>query len=259
MIQDKEKQKVKIIALPFGGASKYSYRVLQNVLPDNFDWITYELPGRGERIREDFLSQVDDIVTDIFDKMFSIFETSPYVIYGHSLGTILGYELIKRIIASDLPLPYFLFFTGRGSPSIYERENLADLPDKRFWEKVSEIGGLSKEVLDSEELKVFIGPMLRADFKAVENYVYQGLSEPLKIPIYICIGNEELIGDDKVEWNHILKWQNETIHPIEVEFFKGDHFFILEHPEQIIDRISKAYKISKSDQYHNSSNTVLGG
>jgi surfactin synthase thioesterase subunit len=251
----KKQQETKIIALPFAGASKYSYRVLQNVVSDNFEWIIYELPGRGERIKEDFLIEIDNIIDDIFEKMHSIFETDQYIIYGHSLGTILGYELVKRIIASNLPQPLFLFFTGRGSPSIYERENLADLDEVLFWEKVSEIGGLPKEILESEELKCFFGPVLRADFKAVENYVYKRLLEPLKIPIYACIGNEELIGDDKVKWDHILKWQNETMLPIDVEFFSGDHFFILKHPELIIKKMDNALKISKI-KYDNNLNSV---
>jgi surfactin synthase thioesterase subunit len=237
--------KVKILALPFSGANKYSYRVLQKELTDNFEWITYELPGRGERIKENFLTDIDAIVTDIYNTMLTTIKTSQYIIYGHSLGTILGYELVKKIIVSDLPLPLFLFFTGRGSPSVYERENLADLADISFWKKVSEIGGLPIEILESEELKNFFGPILRADFRTIESYVYQGLSQPLKIPIHICIGNEELIGNDKIQWKHILKWQDETMLPIDVEFFSGDHFFILKHPEQIMQKINNAYQISK--------------
>lgn len=228
---------VKVIALPFAGANKYSYRPFQNEKRDNLDWDIYELPGRGARIAEDFLTDVESIVDDIFNQFQSVIKNSEYIIYGHSLGTILGFELVKKIMEYNLPLPLFLFFTGRGSPSVYEREKLSNLEESKFWEKVNEIGGLPSEVIENNELREFLSPILRSDFKAVENYTYQSVKTPLNIPIIVGIGNEELIGKDKIKWKNILKWQNETSVPIDVEFYKGNHFFILENYQEIVNKI----------------------
>jgi len=229
--------KIKIIALPFSGGNIYSYDVFRKNISDNFDWITYELPGRGNRISEDFLLDVNSVVDDILEKMSSTIGKFNYVIYGHSLGALLGYELAKKIETLNLPAPLFLFFTGRGSPAISDRERITDLPEEQFWTRVSEMGGTSSAILESEELKLFLAPILRSDFKISENYSYKQMSKPLSTPVFIGIGNEELIGDEKIKWEHLLKWQETTSKDFSVDFYKGDHFFIFKHSNQIIKKI----------------------
>lgn len=245
--------KIKIIALPFSGGNIYSYDVFRKNISDNFDWITYELPGRGNRISEDFLSDVNSVVDDILEKMSSTIGKFNYVIYGHSLGALLGYELTKRIRLLNLPPPLFLFFTGRGSPAIYDRETIADLPEERFWTRVSAMGGTSSAILESKELKLFLAPILRSDFKISENYSYEQMSQPLSIPVFIGIGNEELIGDEKIKWEHLLKWQETTSKDINVDFYIGDHFFIFKHTNQIIKKIEDI-----SVKFAKEKNSLLG-
>ncbi len=241
------KKTVKIIALPYAGGSKYCYRDFEALIPDEFEWITFELPGRGNRINEDFFMNVEDMVDDLFAKIIPIVKSSEYILYGHSLGTILGYELMKKIVAYNIPEPAFLFFTGRGSPSVREKDKLADLEEKLFWKKVMEIGGMPKEILKNDELKDFFGPIIRSDFRAVENYKFIGLDKPFQVPLYIGLGNEELIGkeNDKVKWRHILDWQKIVEDPIDVKFYKGDHFFIVNNTQVLIEEIVNAFAMCK--------------
>ncbi len=235
-------KKIKIIALPYAGANGYCYREFENLLSNNFEWITYELPGRGNRIDECLLLNIKDIVYDLYNKMISEIEYSNYIIYGHSMGTILGFELMKKIISSESKEPMFLFFTGRGAPNIYEKEKLAGLEKESFWKKLKETRGVSDKLFKNDEFKNFFEPILRADFKACEDYSFIDLKNPLKTPIYLGIGNEELIGreNDKIKWNEILAWQNITELSIRVKFYKGDHFFILDQTEMLVKDIEKA-------------------
>lgn len=238
------KKTKKIIALPYAGGSKYCYRSFETIIPDDFEWITLELPGRGDRMDEDFFMNIKDMAEDIFSKILPIIKSSEYILYGHSLGTILGYELMKKITASKLSMPLFLFFTGRDAPSVPEEEKLAELGRELFWKKIEEIGGMPIEILKSEDLKDFLGPIIRSDFSAVENYQFVGLDKAWKVPLYIRIGNEELIGEGNniIKWNGILSWQDITEYPMDVKFYKGDHFFIFEHTETLVQEIVRTFK-----------------
>src|SRR4051794_37934122 len=104
-------KKINLFCLPFAGGSRYSYISFANCAPENICVIPIELPGRGSRFRETLLTNMDSVVTDIFQQIKDRLD-EPYGIYGHSMGTLSGYLLTKKIIQKNLNKPIHLFFTG---------------------------------------------------------------------------------------------------------------------------------------------------
>lgn len=237
-------RKVKIFALPFGGGNKYSYRALERLVPDNFEWETIELPGRGVRIGEPLLTDIHAMAEDAFKQIRLRLYNADYLLYGHSMGTLLAYELTKKICFSGLPRPACLFLTGREAPGVNSERKIADYEKNAFWQEVEKLGGLPKEISGNNELKDFFEPVLRSDFKAIEEYVYQAMEQPFPVPVFIRYGKEE--GISCVD---IAGWQKETAFPLDAHVFPGDHFFIFQHPEQLMMEMSKAYSVSKTRLY----------
>lgn len=236
--------KIKIFALPFGGGSKYSYRALERLVPDNFEWETIELPGRGARMQEPLLTDIHAMVEDIFRQIRSRLHKMEYLVYGHSIGTLLAYELTKKITMAGLRRPLGLFLTGREAPSTKNELKIADCEKNAFWKNVQELGGLPEEILGNTELKDFFEPILRSDFKAIENYLYQPMDQPLPVPIFIRFGIEEGLSDAD-----IYDWQKETLFMLDAQVVPGNHFFIFQHPEQIMLQIIAAFLAMKSTYY----------
>jgi surfactin synthase thioesterase subunit len=224
--------KVNLFFLPFSGGSCYSYNAFIKQAPDYFRIIPLELPGRGRKLVAPFLDSVtemvDHILSEISDQLHE-----PYAIYGHSLGTLVGYELVKKIISEDLPQPIHLFFSGRAGPSIeYLEKTRHLLPKEQFIQKVLEMGGSPAAVFADEEMSDFFEPILRADFKAAETYEYQK-TKPFDIPIDAMIGRQE-----KISYEQAMTWQQETTSNTTVLQFDGGHFFIFDHLKAIINRMS---------------------
>lgn len=236
-----QQKKVKIFAFPFAGGSKYSYRVLNNCVPANFEWETLELPGRGSRIHEQLCTTIEELAEDAFKQIKNRVHKQDYIIYGHSMGALLGYELSKKIIEAHLPPPVCLFLTGYGAPSVKKERKISAYDRKAFWREISDLGGLPVEILENEEMKDFFEPFLRSDFRAVENYCYQGLKAPLPVPIHIRTGSDELI-----LWKDALKWQEESLYDIDLQQLPGDHFFIFNCPEHLIMQMEQAYLQAKA-------------
>lgn len=234
-------QKVKVFAIPFAGGSKYSYRVLQNYLPSHFEWETLELPGRGSRMQEALQTDIMETAEDLFGQIRNRVNGEEYIIYGHSMGTLLGYELAKKIIDAGLSKPVCLFFTGRGAPSVKEEKKISDFERQSFWKEIKELGGLPEEILENEEMKDFFEPFLRADFKAVEEYKYQAMEKPFPVPLFIRTGS-----DEHLFWEDVIKWQKETIFKISFKRLPGDHFFFLKQPEILTMQIAESYAIAKA-------------
>lgn len=227
-------EKVKLFCLPFAGGNKYSYQPYVQLAPDFLEIIPLELPGRGARIKEDLLTNLDLLVNDAFNQIKDHL-SEPYAIYGHSMGSIMGYLLTKKIIESGLDQPLYLFLTGCTAPClIYEKDiPRHSLPKDEFIERLRDLGGCPEEILNDDSLMSFFEPILRADFEAVESYFYQE-TEPFDIPITVINGL-----DESIPYEDALHWQAETSEKIEVRQFPGGHFFIFDFPVEIVKIISR--------------------
>jgi surfactin synthase thioesterase subunit len=144
------------------------------------------------------------------------------------MGTLMGFLLVKRILNEDLPQPIHLFFSGRGGPSVQDKDkHIHALPKKEFIKKLQEYEGSPQEILNDESIMEFFEPVLRADFKAVSNYPYNE-DTPFNIPITVMIGTTE-----NTTYEEAMTWQDETSKKISLQQFPGGHFFIYQHSQEI--------------------------
>jgi surfactin synthase thioesterase subunit len=232
--------KINLFCLPFAGGNKYSYRGYAAQAPSNINMISFELPGRGSRFKEKLITDSSVMADDVLQQMKPLLN-QPYAIYGHSMGTLIGYLVTKKIIASGLPKPKFLVFTGAGGPSVVFDEPIRYiLPRNEFIQKVRELGGCPEEILQDENMMLFFEPILRADFQIVETYQYTK-TEPFDIPVTVMIGLGE-----KATYEDALAWKKETTGKVDVRQFPGKHFFIFDFEKEIIEIISSI--ISKMHQ-----------
>ncbi|VXC06031.1 Thioesterase [Flavobacterium sp. 9AF] len=223
---------IKIIALPFAGGNVYSYRSFELKTPLNYEWITIELPGRGKRLNQDFINEFSQQVLDVYNQVVNSIENTDYIIYGHSMGGLLGYELAKMLIKNKKRLPLFLYFTGRNSPSVEFEKKISNLPMDEFWNEIFLMGGISDEIMKNEDLKLFFEPILRSDFRSIENYKYLEDVDKMSLPIFLRIGDQE-----KIKMIQLKDWQNETTIPINIRVLNGNHFFIFNNYQLILDEM----------------------
>jgi surfactin synthase thioesterase subunit len=219
------RQKIKVYCLPFAGGSKYSYAMFERFNDRGVSFIPIDLPGRGGRFEEKLLYTVSEIVDDVFQQIEEGLDC--YAFFGHSMGSVIAYELTHKIIARGLTRPLYLFVSGRAGPSkTYSEKRSWLLSSDDFFKKLQSYGGLPDEVLINLELIKDYEPVLRADFEAIETYQYPN-PIPLDIPVKVFIGNRE-----DVTTQDALLWGKESIHETEVIDFDGGHFFIYDnHPK----------------------------
>jgi len=229
---------MKIICLPFAGGNKYSYTKLKPLLNRGIDFVTLELPGRGTRSTELLESNMDLLVQDLH-RQIQPHLSSDYMIYGHSMGGILGNLLIQRLNRNKENLPLFFLVTGCGAPSKrHLKRTIHDLSDTHFQQELKQLGGMPDEVLKSRELLEYVLPIVRNDIKAIETHQYQKAAK-YTVPITIITGTEEgLSGQD------IASWQEETTYNLRFFRLTGGHFFIYKHYAKIAKIINNVLKES---------------
>lgn len=219
---------MKIYLFPFAGASAYSYPSLVQALSGHGLEITsLELPGRGLRRGEALLSDMREMADDLFEQVTATLSL-PYAFYGHSMGSLLAYEVILRIMDHGIVPPVHLFVSGRGGPGLPPgNREIGLLPREEFFKKLEDYGGTPLQVLGEKELMDFFEPILRADFNGAGSY-NRKIFRKIHLPVTVFNGTE-----DRVSFNDCLLWQEVTDLTISVNDFKGGHFFIAEHADAL--------------------------
>ncbi|WP_157967966.1 thioesterase II family protein [Chryseobacterium elymi] len=232
--------KPQLFLLHYAGGDRNSFRSLIERLEPFFQVETPELPGRGDRMAESFLTNKQDAVADLSSQIKKTRQKEvPYLIYGHSMGAILGFEICHAMESTDPPI-YFVP-TGYPGPGIKKNVPIAGLPTPEFFAEIRKLGGLSDEVMESKELLDFFEPVLRADFGLLENEENFPFFEKIQTPIFSVMGKSERYAI------HIRNWKNYTHAACECKIVNGNHFFINQNDNylsQIIRNLMSAEGIN---------------
>jgi surfactin synthase thioesterase subunit len=227
--------KINLFCFPFAGGNSFSYRIFEPNVGTLFKMEVIEYPGRGTRAREACITDMSLLVQDLFARHYPSFCKGTYAFYGHSMGAIVAFALIKKMSAEKCPLPIHLVVTGAGGPAgrseIRRNRHLMDKQD--FLKEIRELDGCPEDILQNDELLDYFEPILRSDFELSETYDYQH-DQPLTLPITVITGALESIPEEDIQL-----WQQETLRPVDFIKMPGKHFFIYDDPGQIMHIVNK--------------------
>ena len=229
--------KVKAIFMPFAGGSKYSFqKFLPHVDKLVFDIIPMELPGRGARFKEVLLDEICHMVDDVFQQSKKYYSEA-YCLYGHSMGSIISFLLARKILKEGHPPPLSLFFSGASAPcTMIEQTSRHKFSKDQLSNLLKDMGGVPSDILIDDSLFKIFEPVIRADFKAMDNYLYTQY-DPMPVPLTIMIGENENISDEQA-----VAWKQETSETFRLYKFPGNHFFIYDNHIQILEVIDHQLK-----------------
>ncbi|MBS4536684.1 thioesterase [Clostridium sp. D2Q-14] len=223
-----------LFCLPYAGGSEAIYYKWKKYLDSSIELYPIELKGRGKRFDKGFYENLEEAVDDIFNNIKDKIDNTDYAIYGHSMGSLLAYELYYKIKKMGYLKPKHIFFSGYKAPSIIRtKENIYDLPDYDFIKKVMELGGTPEEVFNNKELLEVFLPVIRNDFKILENYNYKEREDKIECDVSILYGNQEAINLEDV-----LLWKNHVSSGFKIYNLEGNHFFINKNVKNISNIIN---------------------
>ncbi|GAB3638880.1 thioesterase domain-containing protein [Hymenobacter arcticus] len=221
---------MKIIALPFAGGSSISYQSLKQYFSKSCPIEVLEYSGRGYRATSNLLTSMQAVVDDLFPVLVQKTSSSTgYVLYGHSMGALVGLMLCRKLYEQQQPLPARLIVSGKAGPAARHTRStmLHKIGKEAFWNEVFSIGGTPRELNESQDFREYFEPILRADFQVVETFDYEE-STPLPIPIQVLYGDGEGLDVAVIE-----KWQHESVFPITHQALPGNHFFIFDNAQTV--------------------------
>ncbi|WTW99338.1 alpha/beta fold hydrolase [Streptomycetaceae bacterium NBC_01309] len=196
-----------LLCLPYAGAGAQAYRPLAAALT-GVRILSVELPGRGRLIQEPLIASIGPLADAVADMLTGAREAGKaageavgagpgtgaasavegLVLYGHSMGALLAFEVAHRLAGRSGPAVAHLVVSGCAPPQARRpaarpRHELSD--DDLVAELVAL--GADPEPWSEPEIRALMLPTVRADLAAAELYAYTS-RPPLRCPVTAVAG-----------------------------------------------------------------------
>lgn len=236
---------ITLVCLAHAGGNAALYRTWPRQLPSFIDVMAIDLPGHGVKRDRPLLADWPSLISSVADEVAGALDTqTPFAIFGHSMGALVGLELTHALRQRGLPGPVWFGASGTVSPARrgIETHWLAARSEVLV-ERLRVRGGTPAALLDDREFIDFMLPALRADFHLCGVHpahlamrVASG-SQPLDCAIDVFIGCDDPATHDAAD---VEAWSHETRDRCAIHRFPGGHFFITEDADAVLAAIAAA-------------------
>merc|ERR1712232_1535396 len=179
----------------------------------------------------------------------------PFVLFGHSMGAWLAYELVHDLRRTGGPMPLKLYFSGMRAPHLCGPENDPDqimpslhaLSSDEFWTHFERRYGKNPD-LASAGIRNFVLPLLQSDFKLTETYTLPRdvASDPSFLHLSVPVAALGAKGDNRYTGEQLSAWSKHTSAAFEEHWFMGKgevdpsywgtpHRYTTDYPQPLVE------------------------
>ncbi len=222
----------RLLCVPYAGASAAVYRQWAKLVPQACELGVLDLPGRVYMKRPPATS-MEALVEELYPALLTLLD-KPFILFGHSFGSAVAYELAARLQKEGRRLPDKLVASCRRAPQIPSRvPPVRGLTDAEFLQAVLQrYSAIPEAILKEKELLAMLLPILRADIVLNEEYCAR-LGEKLRVPVTLLYG----VDDKTATLADLQEWAAVTSADFQIRAFPGGHFFIDSSLRELIDVI----------------------
>ena len=230
------KQTINLLCFPYAGGSSSVYKKWEDKFVSDIHIVPMELPGRGSKFNQKLETDFEQMLSILYEEVLKIIEKNDtYAFWGHSMGSLIEYYLVQRLMANNQILPKHIFFSGQVPPNYLKKEFYYHLNDYEFFKYLRSLGGIPDEILYNEELCEIFLPILRSDMMAVNTAELVTDGRLIPVNISVLYGSN----DNSVDKSVMDKWKETSSKQCEFLEFVGNHFFINQYEKEILELIEK--------------------
>jgi surfactin synthase thioesterase subunit/acyl carrier protein len=249
--------RVRLFCFPFAGGGVVSFRSWPQVLGDSVEVVAVEGPGRGTRINEPPIGDLNTFVGRLLPELIEQLDR-PSAFFGHCLGGLTMFatlcalpersvQFIKHLFACGVRPPHLLKRRGK-----FEDELIYDMMLHREFDvrvpPLAQSDGVlvdiirhfdtpaADKMLKVPKLRALLLPTIRAEFAMAYDYVHRRVP-PFSFPISSFVGNL----DPWVSPEHSAAWRELTCGAFANHVREGSHFLMADDRDYILETIKNEF------------------
>ncbi|MFD4369976.1 thioesterase II family protein [Rhodococcus sp. NPDC058521] len=223
----------RVVCFPHAGGTAGTFSRWPQLLPAGTETVVVQYPGRQDRISEPCIEDMNQMADALTAEIADLTDL-PIVLFGHSMGSAVAYEVAVRM-ERDLAYPAdALFVSGRTAPHRRPGETNHLLGDEDLIAALRQLGGDTAGVYDLPKLWPLILPPLRSDLRLLNGHRPRHLT-PLRTPI-VALGGDS---DHTCSLSELEAWGDATTLGVAVHAFPGGHHYLMQHEEAVVGMISR--------------------
>ncbi len=227
---------IRVFCLPSAGGSAAAYRGWAGAAP-RLDVVAVELPGHGRRITEPPVATMAGLVRAVAHGIGPLLHDLPYVLFGHSMGGLVAFELARELRRRRLPLPKHVVVSAVAAPTAHPGSGRGrrEWSDGELIEEMRRLGGTPEALLREPELLDLLLPILRADLTLCAHHRF--VDEPaLPCPITALGGRD----DPTVAPDALFSWARHTTAGFARIVVPGGHFYLDAQRRTVLDSLVRS-------------------
>lgn len=214
--------RLRLFCFPHAGGAATLFHAWPAALPADVELFGAQLPGRSYRYAERPFVRMAPLLEALTPAIAPHLDV-PYVLFGHSLGALVVFELTRRLRLFGAHLPAALIVSGRSAPHLPPPPPLHTMPDARFRDALCERYGMARDLASNEQIMSLALPALRADFELIETWRYVE-EPPLPMPVTVAAGRDDRI----VTEAGLEAWRTLTTGAFASHRLPGRHNYMIE-------------------------------
>jgi acyl transferase domain-containing protein len=212
----------------FGGAASV-FSQWSNDLPPEIEVCPVQLPGRENRSYEQPFTQFVPLVETLAQVLIP-YLNRPFAFYGHSMGSLIGFEVIHLLRKQYGYSPIHFLLGGCSAPQAFASKWKSISFSEERIRKFIEI---PREVQEDKQFMEHLMSICRLDYQLLQSYIYSN-KEPLDCPISAWGGEQ----DSLVSQEDISGWHQHTKSTFKQQMIPGKHLFLKSSRKLLLKAIS---------------------
>ncbi|MFJ4282338.1 thioesterase II family protein [Streptomyces massasporeus] len=222
---------VRLVCFPHAGGSASFFFPMSRALAPDADVLAVQYPGRQDRRSEPVVTDITLLADRVADRLAAASDGRPLALFGHSMGSLVAFEVAERLQAHGTPVSA-LIVSGRRAPHLRREEDVHVRSDDGLVAELRALSGTDSELLGDEEILRMILPAVRGDYRAVETYLRRTPAR-LTCPVLALLGDS----DPRVDPDEARGWADHTTAGFDLRILSGGHFYLVREQPAVLAAI----------------------
>ncbi|WP_157845398.1 thioesterase II family protein [Kitasatospora phosalacinea] len=232
---------LRLLCFPHAGAGAGVFQPWGRLCPDRTELWAVRYPGREDRLAEPFATDLAELADHAAGAAATLTDV-PLVLFGHSMGAVLAYEVALRLEAAGAGQLHGLVLSAGDGPGGGPPAGLHLLSDDDLVGRTARMGVQPyAEAYRDPELREILLPVLRDDCRLLESHPRPVPPARVHVPVLACAG----LDDPACPPAAMASWEAVAAGGFRLREFPGSHFHPFDRPDRVLAAVLSTFPVPR--------------